>query len=188
MHRIKPEIPSPTSNYKTQQPKIEKTSMSITALAEAASCLGSAPPLQHRVHASCPYHHLLTHTCSVFADAQWRISTRRARDSGLHFGLSLPRLDSQTPSHSDSPLPKSRRTPTRKTRRPCLHYRGLKLELSREDIDEIEGAVPFDLGFPNNFAYGSGKASHYQQVWLLGMAGTFDYVPETKPIPPYKGE
>jgi len=27
----------------------------------------------------------------------------------------------------------------------------LGLELSKEDIDEIEGAVPFDPGFPHNF-------------------------------------
>lgn len=30
----------------------------------------------------------------------------------------------------------------------------LKLELTDEDIDEIEGAVPFDVGFPMNILFG----------------------------------
>ena len=63
----------------------------------------------------------------------------------------------------------------------------LQLALSDAEIDEIESAVPFDPGFPNTFFYGDKKPQHHQHVWLLGMAGTFDYVPETRPIAPPKG-
>ena len=60
----------------------------------------------------------------------------------------------------------------------------LKLALSDEDIEEIEGAVPFDIGFPNSFLYGEKVPAHPSQVWLMGMAGTYDYVPVPKPIVP----
>ncbi|RWA08404.1 hypothetical protein EKO27_g6704 [Xylaria grammica] len=62
----------------------------------------------------------------------------------------------------------------------------LNLSLSEEDIEEIEAAAPFDLGFPNNFAYPGGKAKHPGEVWLLQMGGTTDYVAEPKPIAPKK--
>ncbi|KAL7627717.1 hypothetical protein AAE478_001912 [Parahypoxylon ruwenzoriense] len=60
----------------------------------------------------------------------------------------------------------------------------LTLSLSEEDIREIESAVPFDLGFPNSFLYGGQVPEHPGKVWLLGIGGTTDYVPETKPIKP----
>jgi len=63
----------------------------------------------------------------------------------------------------------------------------LTLSLSKDDIDEIESAIPFDLGFPGTFMYRDGKTSHYQDVWLLSMGGTHDYVPETKSISPPQG-
>ena len=34
-----------------------------------------------------------------------------------------------------------------------VNIEALKLRLSQEDIKEIEGAVPFDHGFPNTFLY-----------------------------------
>ncbi|TDZ26264.1 Norsolorinic acid reductase B [Colletotrichum orbiculare MAFF 240422] len=58
----------------------------------------------------------------------------------------------------------------------------LSLHLSDEDIQEIEGAVPFDMGFPHNFLWGEKNPSNPSEVWLLNMAGTFDYVPEPKAI------
>ncbi|KAF7560534.1 hypothetical protein G7046_g3626 [Stylonectria norvegica] len=65
----------------------------------------------------------------------------------------------------------------------------LTLQLSDEDIKEIEGAVPFDLGFPHSFLHREGVTNGTQDVWLLSMAGTFDYVPEPKAIAPAaKGE
>lgn len=62
----------------------------------------------------------------------------------------------------------------------------LTLELSKDDIKEIESAVPFDLGFPHTMLWGQEVPEHPQQVSLLRMAGTFDYVPERQPIAPTK--
>ncbi|RYO77076.1 hypothetical protein DL762_009498 [Monosporascus cannonballus] len=62
----------------------------------------------------------------------------------------------------------------------------LSLALSDDDIREIEAATPFDLGFPSNFLWGGRAPDHPGKVWLLGMAGTFDYVPESRPIAPKK--
>jgi len=61
----------------------------------------------------------------------------------------------------------------------------LKLELTPEDIKEIEGATAesFDIGFPMN-AFGVNAES----LWLMKMAGNFDYVQGEKPIPPYKSK
>jgi len=56
----------------------------------------------------------------------------------------------------------------------------LALSLSDADIQEIEGAVAFDLGFPHNFVWGEKVPANPQQVWLLGMAGQHDYVPVPK--------
>jgi len=63
----------------------------------------------------------------------------------------------------------------------------LTLSLSAEDVAEIEDAVPFDIGFPNTFAYGQKMDKHPNDVWLMAMAGTFDYVPLPQPITPSKG-
>lgn len=62
----------------------------------------------------------------------------------------------------------------------------LTLELTAADMEEIETAVPFDIGFPNNFYYGEKMAPHPQNVWILGMGGTYDYVPLPKTIAPTK--
>ncbi|KAF6814139.1 norsolorinic acid reductase [Colletotrichum musicola] len=63
----------------------------------------------------------------------------------------------------------------------------LALNLSEEDIKEIEGAVPFDMGFPHNFLWGEKVPTHPGEVWLLNMGGTYDYVPEPKAIAPKEG-
>lgn len=63
----------------------------------------------------------------------------------------------------------------------------LTLSLSEEDIKEIESAIPFDIGFPNNFLWGGPSPAHPGDVWLLRMAATYDYVPQAKPITPSKG-
>lgn len=54
----------------------------------------------------------------------------------------------------------------------------LTLELSQDDIKEIESAAPFDLGFPHTMLWGKEVPDHPQKVTLLRMAGTFDTVPE----------
>ncbi|KAL0944319.1 norsolorinic acid reductase [Colletotrichum truncatum] len=64
----------------------------------------------------------------------------------------------------------------------------LALNLSDEDIQEIEAAVPFDMGFPHNFLWGEKIPSNPGEVWLLNMGGTYDYVPEPKAIAPKESE
>ena len=59
----------------------------------------------------------------------------------------------------------------------------LSLDLSAEDIQAIESAYPFEVGFPMNFLGGTGKQA---DVWLTYMGGHFDYVEGAKPIPPQK--
>ncbi|KAL7946485.1 Norsolorinic acid reductase [Trichoderma barbatum] len=61
----------------------------------------------------------------------------------------------------------------------------LTLQLTEEDIEEIEKAYPFDLGFPNNMLW-IGKHTSQQQIWLLESAAHNEYVPEPKPIAPTK--
>lgn len=58
----------------------------------------------------------------------------------------------------------------------------LNIKLSDEDIKEIEDAVPFDVGFPNNFLYGDKLPDNPGAVWYLGVGGTLDHVPEPKPL------
>ncbi|KAI9821770.1 MAG: hypothetical protein M1827_002351 [Pycnora praestabilis] len=63
----------------------------------------------------------------------------------------------------------------------------LGLELSKADIDEIEDAAPFDIGFPQNFLSGNKKGpSGPADIWLSRMSGNYDFVEEKKPIPPHK--
>ena len=43
----------------------------------------------------------------------------------------------------------------------------LSLELTKEDIDEIEDAAPFDPGFPNNFMF----EFHTSQKYKASLTG-----------------
>jgi aryl-alcohol dehydrogenase-like predicted oxidoreductase len=52
----------------------------------------------------------------------------------------------------------------------------LSLELSDEDMKEIEAATPFDIGFPSSMI-GSKADSNF---WLMGMAGKVDFVQDQK--------
>ncbi|KAH7017288.1 NADP-dependent oxidoreductase domain-containing protein [Ilyonectria destructans] len=63
----------------------------------------------------------------------------------------------------------------------------LTLELTEEDIQEIDNAVEFSLGFPHSFLYRPGQTSGNQDIWLLKMGGHFDYVADNKPIAASKG-
>ncbi|KAG6183765.1 hypothetical protein E4U10_006686 [Claviceps purpurea] len=61
----------------------------------------------------------------------------------------------------------------------------LTIELSDQEIHDIEAAVPFDLGFPHNFLWGKQLPKEsLQDTWLLSTAGSFDHVAEVKPIRP----
>ncbi|KAH9908659.1 norsolorinic acid reductase [Xylariomycetidae sp. FL2044] len=60
----------------------------------------------------------------------------------------------------------------------------LTLSLSEEDIQEIESAEEFDIGFPYDLYWGKKVPDHPQKMWLLGLGGTTDLVAEPKPVAP----
>lgn len=68
------------------------------------------------------------------------------------------------------------------------HLRGnieaLHVRLSKEDIQEIEGAVAFDVGFPASVLYPFKEPEHPSDVWALGLAATYDYVGLPQAITP----
>jgi len=61
----------------------------------------------------------------------------------------------------------------------------LALELSDEDVEEIESAYPFDIGFPMTFLFrGEKKQAHPKNSLFLNAAARFDYVDLPVPIRP----
>ena len=61
----------------------------------------------------------------------------------------------------------------------------LSLSLNGEEMAEIEGAYPFEIGFPlSMLSHKPGGAKEPGDVWLMNMAGRFDYVEPPKPITP----
>ncbi|KAL6405282.1 putative norsolorinic acid reductase protein [Ilyonectria robusta] len=62
----------------------------------------------------------------------------------------------------------------------------LKLELSPNDLKEIEDAYTFEIGFPLNFVYGEKFPQHPSIVRTVENGSDYDYVPEQKPISPAK--
>jgi aryl-alcohol dehydrogenase-like predicted oxidoreductase len=62
----------------------------------------------------------------------------------------------------------------------------LSLELSDDDIKEIEDANAFDIGFPMNFLGGPNGVKTPSDVWLTNMAGIVDHVKAPEAIPPTK--
>jgi hypothetical protein len=65
----------------------------------------------------------------------------------------------------------------------------LSLELTPEDIAEIEKGYDFDLGFPHNFINTAGcMIQGPQDISILSDMGHFDYVAPPSAIRPHKGE
>ena len=62
----------------------------------------------------------------------------------------------------------------------------LTLELTKEEIEEIESSAHFEYGFPSDILYGPKPPRHPGNVWLTNMGGTYDYVDLPKPIPASK--
>ncbi|MBE3047377.1 aldo/keto reductase [Candidatus Bathyarchaeota archaeon] len=60
----------------------------------------------------------------------------------------------------------------------------LTLRLGAEEIRRIEGAVPFELGFPHDFLWKGGVPENPAEVWLTELAGKTDHVPLPRPIGP----
>lgn len=65
------------------------------------------------------------------------------------------------------------------------HLRGsieaLGLELTKEEIADIEKAVPFDFGYPQTILGGPGGATKPGDVWMTRRFGTFDWVAPPEP-------
>jgi aryl-alcohol dehydrogenase-like predicted oxidoreductase len=59
---------------------------------------------------------------------------------------------------------------------------GLSLDLSPEEIKEIEEVNTFDIGFPQNFLGGPNGVQQPSDVWLTGMAGSHQHVAWQKVI------
>lgn len=64
----------------------------------------------------------------------------------------------------------------------------LSLELTPEDVQEIEKGYEFDIGFPHKFMGFGGMIQGPQDINILAMMGHFDYVASSKAIRPHKGE
>lgn len=65
----------------------------------------------------------------------------------------------------------------------------LSLELSPEDIAEIEKGYAFDLGFPHNMLNSNGAmVKGPQDVTLSAGVGYFDYVASPSAVKPHKGD
>lgn len=64
----------------------------------------------------------------------------------------------------------------------------LKIELTPEDLDQIDSAIPFDAGFPNNFLidgkYNPNVTS--SDMWSVKLAGHLDSVEYQRAIRPHK--
>lgn len=61
----------------------------------------------------------------------------------------------------------------------------LGLQLGREDIEEIEQAYPFDVGFPHNMLAGGPNAAKGPEDNVVSKRlGHIDYVKAPQPIPP----
>ncbi|KAI9371769.1 NADP-dependent oxidoreductase domain-containing protein [Aspergillus egyptiacus] len=61
----------------------------------------------------------------------------------------------------------------------------LRVVLSEEDLDEIDGASQFDVGFPMNFIFGEYQTSNNaSDVWLTKASALIDAPPHPAPVRP----
>lgn len=68
----------------------------------------------------------------------------------------------------------------RKTEHLKGNIEALTLDLTEEDMKEIDGAVKFDPGFPHDFLHRPGEVIGSQEVWPIKMGGTVDAVQPSK--------
>ena len=59
---------------------------------------------------------------------------------------------------------------------------GLSVDLTDDELKEIEAAAKFDIGFPQNFLGGPSGVKSPNDVWLANLAGTQDHVSKGKTI------
>ncbi|KAF7886296.1 hypothetical protein EAF00_010399 [Botryotinia globosa] len=62
----------------------------------------------------------------------------------------------------------------------------LSLELSDDDVKQIEESNAFDIGFPLNFLGGPNGVKSPGDVWLMKSAGITDHVQPSKPLSPHR--
>lgn len=62
----------------------------------------------------------------------------------------------------------------------------LSVNLSDEDLDEIDSASSFDVGFPMNFIFRDSYSSRNTaaDVWLTKASALIDAPPHASPVPP----
>lgn len=81
--------------------------------------------------------------------------------------------------------------------RKVSHLKGnidaLGVKLTAEEIDEIDGAEPFDVGFPMNFLFGYGGKTYKtgmgpKDIQLITTNTRIESVPKVQPITPKQGE
>ena len=81
--------------------------------------------------------------------------------------------------------------------RKVSHLKGnidaLGVKLTAEEIDEIDAAEPFDVGFPMNFLFGYGGKTYKtgmgpKDIQLITTNNRIESVPKVQPIPPRQGE
>lgn len=76
----------------------------------------------------------------------------------------------------------------RKVSHLASNIEALGLELTTEEIEEIDGAYGFDIGFPHSFNSGGNKmVTGPKDLWFVNTTGHFDFVEGVKPIRPHKG-
>lgn len=69
------------------------------------------------------------------------------------------------------------------------NVQALGLQLTTQDVEEIDKAYDFDLGFPHNFISMAGFAPEGpQHVEILKHLGHFDYVAGPTAIKPHQGQ
>ncbi|KAK8075135.1 aldo/keto reductase [Apiospora hydei] len=77
----------------------------------------------------------------------------------------------------------------RKVEQLKANVEALSLELSPEDVAEIEKGYDFDVGFPHSILNSNGTmVKGPQDVTLLAGMGHFDYVASPSAVKPHKGE
>lgn len=66
------------------------------------------------------------------------------------------------------------------------NIKGLSIKLSKQEIEEIEAASPFEYGFPLSVLFLDQKTPSFKgmDVYLTKMAVQIDTVERTKPIEP----
>ena len=76
----------------------------------------------------------------------------------------------------------------RKVEHLLANIEALNIELTPEDLDEIDSAIPFDPGFPNSFLV-DGKYNLNvtgSNLWSSKLAGRLDSVEHPRAIKPHK--